>query len=233
MKPVSVIIPAFNEAERIPRVLLALRDIPYLEKIIVVDDGSTDTTSAVVNQMQVEDPRIQLIRHDRNWGKGQAVFLAWEQIQTPYLLMLDADLKGLSSSHVDALCEPVMNGQAEMTLGLFRKGHLATDFSHWIAPWLTGQRCMIVEIMGNISNEAARGYGLETALTVLSHQMHYKVRRVYLLGMSHPPSEFHRGSICGSLNRLKMYLQITKAWIVASGRKPEIRLKNPQKNNNN
>jgi glycosyltransferase involved in cell wall biosynthesis len=228
MKPISVIIPAYNEADRILNVLSVLEQIDYLEKIVVVDDGSRDATSPVVRKQQQEDTRIQLIQNDRNRGKGQSVFNAWEYCTTPYILMLDADLQGLKPDHIHQLCNPVLHHQADMTLGLFRGGQFATDFSHWAAPWLTGQRCMCSEILGNLSLEAARGYGIETAITVLARQMHYRVRRVYLMGMSHPPGEIHRGGIPGLINRIRMYIHIFRAWMVASGRKPEIRLQQPR-----
>lgn len=229
MKPVSVIIPAYNEAARILNVLSVLEQIDFIEKIVVVDDGSTDATSAMVIKQQKLDARIQLIQNDRNRGKGQSVFNAWEYCNTSFILMLDADLQGLNANHIYQLCNPVLNGQADMTLGLFRGGQLATDFSHWAAPWLTGQRCMRSEILGNLPLEASRGYGIETALTVLARQLHYRVQRVYLIGMSHPPGEIHRGGIPGLINRIKMYLHILRAWVIASSRKPEINLQQPRR----
>jgi polyisoprenyl-phosphate glycosyltransferase len=229
MKPISVIIPAYNEADRIMNVLSVLESIDYIEKIIVVDDGSKDATSPVVRNQQKKDPRIQLIQNGRNRGKGQSVFNAWEYCNTPYILMLDADLQGIHPEHIHQLCEPVLRDQADMTLGLFKGGQFATDFSHWAAPWLTGQRCMCSEILGNLPLEASRGYGIETAMTVLARQMHYRVKRVYLIGMSHPPGEIHRGGIPGLLNRFKMYVHIFRAWLVASSRKPEIRLQQPRR----
>lgn len=224
MKPVSVILPAYNESKRIQAVISVLLPVEYIEKIIVVDDGSTDTTSDVVLACKQNDPRIHLIRNDRNRGKGQSVFNAWEQCATSYILMLDADLRGLTTEHIHQLCTPVLENKADMTLGLFKGGHFATDFSHWAAPWLTGQRCMRSEVLGNISMEAASGYGIETALTVLAHQLHYRVQRVYMIGVSHPPGEIHRGGIPGLFNRLKMYLHILRGWIIASSHKPEINI---------
>lgn len=230
MKPVSVIIPAYNEAKRIQAVLSVLQPVTYIEKIIVVDDGSTDTTGDVVIACQQHDPRIQLIRNDRNRGKGQSVFNAWEYCSTSHILMLDADLSGLTTEHIHQLCAPVLENKADMTLGLFKGGHFATDFSHWAAPWLTGQRCLRSEVLGNISMEAASGYGIETALTVLARQLHYRVRRVYMIGVSHPPGEIHRGGLPGLINRVKMYLQIFRGWVIASSHKPEINITRSRRN---
>jgi polyisoprenyl-phosphate glycosyltransferase len=225
MQPVTVIIPAYNEAARITPVLQALRDINWIETIYVVDDGSRDNTTGVVKIAGEQDARIKLIQNQRNQGKGQSVITAWEKVVTPYLLMLDADLIGLTPAHLENLCRPVLNGGVDMTLGVFKHGKLATDFSHWITPWLTGQRCLPTKYLDNLSEDASRGYGLETALTVMARQLHLRVRKIALQGMSHPPGEIHRGSLPGVINRIKMYLQILAAWMLASSRRPEIRLR--------
>lgn len=230
MKPVTVIIPAYNEAARITPVLQALRDIEWIETILVVNDGSTDNTARVVSAYREQEPRIQLIDNRRNQGKGQSVLYAWEKVVTPYILMLDADLHGLTAEHVEKLCRPVLNGGVDMTLGVFRHGKLATDFSHWAAPWLTGQRCLPTHALDDLSEAASRGYGLETALTVLARQLRWRVRKVIMAGVSHPPGEIHRGTLPGLLNRMRMYQQIAIAWWMASRRRAEIRLRGPERN---
>src|SRR5262249_46700373 len=73
----SVVIPAFNEAERLPRYLkevvgyFAGRDEPY--EVLVVDDGSVDDTAGVVRGMSEARPSVQLVRFPMNRGKGHAV----------------------------------------------------------------------------------------------------------------------------------------------------------------
>lgn len=230
MKPVTVIIPAYNEAARITPVLQALREIQWIEAIFVVNDGSRDNTAEVVKVYSETDPRVHLINNGRNQGKGQSVITAWDKAVSPTILMLDADLRGLTPAHVENLCRPVLNGSADMTLGVFRHGKLATDFSHWAAPWLTGQRCLPTRALGDLSQAASRGYGLETALTVMAHRLGWRVRKVALIGMSHPPGEMHRGTLPGFLNRMRMYQQILIAWWLASRQRAEIRLRGPERN---
>jgi polyisoprenyl-phosphate glycosyltransferase len=232
MKSVSAIIPAYNESERILNVLRVLKDVDFLEDIFVVDDGSKDNTVELVQTYQPNDPRIQIILHPNNLGKGEAIFSAYEKCTTPFILMLDADLIGMTPLHVYKLCQPVLDGKADMTLGIFQKGQLSTDFSHWITPWLSGQRCLRAELLNCVSSEAAKGYGIETALTVLSHQMHLKVIKIPWIGMSHPPGEIHRGSVRGLANRGKMYAQIVRAIVIASSQKREIKLRQSEKDFN-
>ena len=108
-----------------------------------------------------------------------------------------------------------------MTLGLFLGGHLHTDFSHWIAPWSTGQRGLRAEIFNYISREASAGYGFEVALTAAARQHGYHTRIVPLKGVWHPSSEFHRGFWFGIRWRARMYWQILRAlWIATRERYP-------------
>ncbi len=214
--PISVIIPAFNESTRIATVLSLLREIPYIREILVVNDGSSDRTADVVTACQTEDPRIHLISNAENLGKGQSVLLALQQATAPYILMLDADLHGLEARHIDYLCQPVIRGNLDMTVGQFKQGHWASDFSHWITPWLSGQRCIRRDLFMRLNFEASAGYGIETVLSVASRQEKWRSRYIPLFGVSHPPSEIHRGSVRGIFNRIKMYLQILRAWYIAT-----------------
>jgi len=217
----AALVPGLNEAGRIGKVLEVLGAVPLIDEIIVIDDGSTDHMLDEINQAAVLDRRIRVIRHEVNLGKGQSLFDALCSTQAPVILTLDSDLFGLKPQHVMDLIHPVLDGKLDMTVGLFRGGKWITDLGHWITPWLTGQRCLRRELFTYISEDAARGYGFETALTIAAHQQKYKIRRVYLQGVSHPPSEGHRGFWQGVGNRVKMYTQIVQAWQKARTASPK------------
>lgn len=91
----SIIIPAYNEAERLPETLALVRD--YLEQqsftaeVLVVDDGSTDGTAACVQKMQKRFPQLRLERTPENQGKGGAVRHGMLQATGEYRLFMDAD----------------------------------------------------------------------------------------------------------------------------------------------
>lgn len=214
---ITAIIPAYNEAARIPRVLEALRSVPALSEIIVVDDGSDDATQAVVQQARDRDARIRVCRHEKNLGKGQAIFSGWGCTQATILLLLDADLMGLESYHVELLMQPVIEGRADMAIGQFRGGYWRTDLGHWATPWLSGQRCLRADLLRSVSKQAAAGYGVETALTVASHTYKWRCMRIPLAGVWHLPSENRRGVWRGFKTRMKMYGQIINAWYLSSG----------------
>lgn len=214
---VAAIIPAHNEAVHLGRVLSVLRGVSELCEIIVVDDGSDDDTSAVALRATRGDPRVRVVRHAINQGKGAALLTGARAARCPLLLFLDADLTGLEPQHIRALIQPVQTRRAEMALGLFRGGRMDTDLAHRATPWLTGQRCLPVHLFRRVSAASAAGYGVETAIALTARREGWRCRRIWLRGVSHPPSEFHRGLRRGIRTRAKMYADIFNAWCAEQG----------------
>jgi len=215
---IAAILPTFNEETNVGDVLQVLLATQILDEIVLVDDGSTDQTFEILSQAAAHDPRVRLVQHDRNKGKGEAIFSGCAATTAPYLLLLDADLKNLTPGHLCALMAPILEHRADMTLGLFVGGHLSTDLSHWLAPFLTGQRGLRADLLRFISREAAAGYGFEVALTVAARQQGYRKRVVPLKGIWHPNSELRpeRGFWKGAAWKLRMYGQILRAWTIAT-----------------
>jgi len=91
----SVVIPAFNESERLPSTVASLqaflREDGRVAEIIIVDDGSMDDTSAQVRQIALSDPRVRLIRLPQNRGKGYAVRTGVVNAAGARVLFADAD----------------------------------------------------------------------------------------------------------------------------------------------
>jgi dolichyl-phosphate beta-glucosyltransferase len=93
--PLSVVVPAFNEAIRLPPYLTRIRR--YLEQqfsdheVIVVDDGSTDGLPAMLNDLSREWPQLKIMRHSENRGKGAAVRTGMMAGRGERLLFADAD----------------------------------------------------------------------------------------------------------------------------------------------
>ncbi len=209
---VAAVVPAFNEADGIEKVLSVLQQVDRLDEIIIVDDGSLDNTLEIVHHTIRTNPRMRIIHHETNKGKGCALFTGWRATDAEYLLFIDADLINLTPAHVQDLINPVLAHQAQMTYGLFRGGHWDTDFSHFIAPWLTGQRCVRRELLEAVPEEAAQGYGFETALTLAAQKHQWISRGIRMRGVTHLIKEKHRGLIKGLQNRASMWGDIYRAW---------------------
>lgn len=111
---VSCIIPAYNEAARIADVLASVIGHPLIDEVIVVDDGSGDGTSAVVAQIAA----ARLITLPKNRGKTAALAVAIAEAKGDLLLLIDADLIGLTPADLTALIAPVLGGQADLAISL-------------------------------------------------------------------------------------------------------------------
>jgi dolichyl-phosphate beta-glucosyltransferase len=102
----SVIIPAYNEAERIGHTLRAvnayLNDRKYEYEIIVVNDGSSDNTTEVVEALALEIPRLRIITNKNNHGKGWVVRKGMLSAKGLYRLFMDAD-NSTSIENLEAL----------------------------------------------------------------------------------------------------------------------------------
>jgi glycosyltransferase involved in cell wall biosynthesis len=213
----TAVIPAYNEAKRIGKVLEVLRAIKQIDDILVIDDGSKDGTAQQAKLAAEQDRRIRIISHPRNLGKGQTFFTARSSTRSTFFIVLDADLIHLSEKHITDLIQPVLQGKAEMTTAVFRGGRLNTDMAHYLTPWLSGQRCFRSDLLNYTSPQAASGYGIETAITIAARQKGWRCLYIPWSGVTHPPSESHRGLIRGTFNRGKMYAQIIRALVLTLG----------------
>ena len=107
------------------------------------------------------------------------------------------------------------DNKAQMTYGLFYDGKWDTDFSHFIAPWLTGQRCLRSELLNEVPENAAQGYGFETALTLAAQKHKWVSRSIPMQGVTHMVKENHRGLLRGLRNRAAMWSDIYRAWQIS------------------
>jgi glycosyltransferase involved in cell wall biosynthesis len=93
----SVVIPAFNEAENIREAATSiLNGMPAAVnglEVIIVDDGSTDATAAVGRALAAEDERITVLAHGENRGKGAALKTGFAGAGMEWVLLMDADLQ--------------------------------------------------------------------------------------------------------------------------------------------
>lgn len=110
----SVLIPAYQEERSIAEVLRRVRAVDteslgFDKEIIVCDDGSADGTAALIEQAATEDPRIRLVRHPENRGKGAAIRTALGHARGDYCLIQDADLE-YEVSDYPAILEPLRAG---------------------------------------------------------------------------------------------------------------------------
>jgi Glycosyl transferase family 2 len=190
----AVIIPAFNEAERVGATVRAAAGLPGADLVVVVDDGSADDTAAVAARAGA-----RVVRHARNRGKAAALETGAEAVRllesagvngaasaasadeaTPrYLMFLDADL-GETAAQAGPLAEPVRRGTADMTIAVFSNRVRRGGFGIVTATagagieratgWrpaqpVNGQRCL-TRAAFEAALPLAAGWGVETGLTI-------------------------------------------------------------------
>ncbi|HUZ11788.1 MAG TPA: glycosyltransferase family 2 protein [Caulobacteraceae bacterium] len=111
---ISCVVCAYNEADRIRNILDVIVGHPALSEIIVVNDGSTDATEALLKGY----PKVRALSHTPNRGKTYALGRGVAAARCEHLMLLDADLAGVTAADIDALAAPVMRGEAEVSLSL-------------------------------------------------------------------------------------------------------------------
>ncbi len=143
---VSILIPAYNEAESIGEFLIellqVLDDKATDAEVIVVDDGSTDGTKSVVRSTCAGDPRVRVIRLRRNQGKSPALQVGIDDAAGDILVLMDAD--GQDDPHeiprlLDAIADglDLVTGMREDRQDRFVKRHTSRLYN-WTTRRLTG-----------------------------------------------------------------------------------------------
>jgi len=112
---ISFLIPAYNERATIRDVLDAIETLGLERQIIVVDDGSTDGTSDVVEEWRGTRPGVVLLRQ-QNMGKGHALRTAIPYIDGDIAVIQDADME-YDPVEVPALIAPIQRGVADVVYG--------------------------------------------------------------------------------------------------------------------
>jgi glycosyltransferase involved in cell wall biosynthesis len=159
---ISVIIAAYNEQAWIAETLSSLVTSGFPCEMIVVDDGSTDGTPAILNEFR---DRVRVVTHATNRGKGAAIVTGLGETSGDIVVFCDAHLRGLNRYHLLTLVTPLLDGTAREVLGIDLPSgrsivHVASPFQP-----LTGQRAYFREDLLPLCTQIEDlGYGLETFL---------------------------------------------------------------------
>ena len=125
----SILMPVYNEEERVADAVKQALDVTYPCEIelVVVDDGSRDRTAEVLAGLSNE--RLNVVLHERNKGKGAAIQTAVQHASGDYMVILDADLE-YDPQDIPRLLEPVLDGRATIVYGNRTFGSHSA-FSFW------------------------------------------------------------------------------------------------------
>jgi len=202
---VAVIIPAYNEERTIGDVVRVSTATAIVDEVIVVSDGSTDSTASVA---RAHGARVIELRENR--GKGAAMKVGVDNSSADIIVFLDADLLGLEPRHIESMVQPVVSGEAEMSVGIFGHGRFMTDFGQIVAPYLSGQRAVEKDVLEDLPDLEVARFGVELALNRHIKTSGIKVKEVTLDKVTHLMKEEKLGFWRGLRARLKMYWEIIR-----------------------
>ncbi len=122
----SVVVPVYNEASTLPRILERIAADRFPKEIVVVDDGSTDGTRAYLERVQRGEETlagpdgrpvpVRVLYQSRNMGKGAALRRGFSEVRGDIVLVQDADLE-YDPRDYPKLLEPILQGEADVVFG--------------------------------------------------------------------------------------------------------------------
>jgi len=212
----SVVIPCFNEADRIQQCVERVLQQSAVSQIVVVDDGSTDGTSEIVRNLDNE--LIVVRHHPRNRGKGASVRTGFQLASAPFVVIQDSDLEQDPSDY-GLLIQPLLDREADVVYGSrfpdrrrlpgqYRLHFLANRFLTALSNTMTGLRLTDMEtgykafrreVLEGLSIEESR-FGVEPELTAKVARQGWKIREVKV---SYSPRSFESGKKIGLRDGLR------------------------------
>lgn len=214
---VAVIIPAFNEENRIEGTLVPVLACALVDEVIVVSDGSTDDTAERARQYK----GVTVVDLEVNLGKGGAMCAGAAHTDAQVLVFVDADLVGFRPEHVELLASPLLRRECDMVLGVFRGGRFWSDTGHVVTPILSGQRSMYRRLFESIPQLAEIRFGAEVTIHSYAKQGKANIRKVVLRGVSNTHKEEKFGFVVGAASRARMYKDIARAVVRTKLKKPK------------
>lgn len=226
---IAVIIPAYNEEERISPIiktaLKAQKEIKEIEKITVVDDHSEDKTFKIAKKIIENDENSEkntIFTLPKNHGKGNALLKGIEASPNQEILFfIDADLKDFNVSHIKEMIEFALKENYDFVNGVldrekqFRKKIFSGNFifqkiinlvrTYFDIP-LSGIRVLRREIWNKAPKKEK--FKIDYALYYFAVENNYKIKNIILEGVTQYSKVDKRGVTKGWRDRFKMYCQV-------------------------
>jgi polyisoprenyl-phosphate glycosyltransferase len=156
---IDIVIPARNEERTVAANVVAALGCACTREVIVVDDGSTDRTG---DEAQAAGAKV--VRLESTAGsKAHALAAGVRSSDADAFFFLDADCTGLTSTHLDEICEPFVAGRCTMSLGAFDYGWFWNPLV-LLWPPLTGERIVPRWVFESIPSHKLQGYTIEVRI---------------------------------------------------------------------
>lgn len=129
----SVVMPVYNEESTLEAIVERVREVDVPKELILVDDGSTDASLAILAELEKQDG-IRVFRHEKNRGKGAALKTGFAEAKGNVVIIQDADMEYDPHDYI-ALLKPIVEGRADVVYGsrfLVREYARVHLFSHYL-----------------------------------------------------------------------------------------------------
>lgn len=191
---ISVIMPCYNEASTIPSILAQVWAVDLDKEIIAVDDHSSDNTLALLRAEAARNPRLKVVSHPENRGKGAAVRSGLAHARGQITIIQDADLEYDPRDYHD-LVQPIVEGRIDVVFGSrFAGRHTGMYFWNaignkaltfltnflfncWISDMETCYKVMRTEIIRGLELES-NDFRLEPEITAKVLRQGYRIYEV-------------------------------------------------------
>ncbi|MBV8139462.1 MAG: glycosyltransferase family 2 protein [Deltaproteobacteria bacterium] len=212
---ISVVIPVYNERATIQTVLERVLDSGFDTEVIVIDDASTDGTREYLTSYF--HPRVRLLFHSQNRGKGAALRLGFASATHPYIFIQDADLE-YDPRDYHAMITPLLDGRADMVYGSRFLGgpHRVLFYWHYVGNRLltlvsnmvtnlnlsdmeTGQKAFRTEMLKQLKLRGGR-FTFEPEITAKAARAKW---RIYEVPISYSGRTYEEGKKIGWRDAVK------------------------------
>ena len=129
----SIVIPLLNEQESLPELhnwivkVMSTHNFSY--EILFIDDGSTDNSWSIIEQLSTENPNVKGIHFLRNYGKSQALHAGFAQVEGDVIITMDADLQD-SPEEIPALYNKIITEDFDLVSGWKKKRYDSVVFKN-------------------------------------------------------------------------------------------------------
>src|SRR5579871_3048044 len=210
----SVVIPVFNERHFIEEIIARVQAVPIPKEIVVVDDGSSDGTRAILDRIGRAMDNVRVVLHAVNQGKGAALRTGFAYAKGDVVLVQDADLE-YDPAEYPRLLQPIIENQADVVFGsrFIGDSHRVLYFWHSIANWVLTtvsnmftnlnltdmETCYKVfrrEVLADIEVQSNR-FGFEPEITAKVAKHRSPSWRVYEVAISYSGRTYEEGKKIG------------------------------------
>lgn len=202
-KVFSVVIPAWNEERTIKEVIDVFKSHAKCHEVIVVSDGSTDSTAHIAREAGA-----RVLELAENGGKGEAMEAGIQAAQKDIIFFSDADILGLNHNIISSIADPVLLGRYAMSIGIQgRSIYWLNKILHFF-PLLGGERVILKDLWFTVPKKFRTRFKIETALNYYSKKFGKTAHFTLFPDMSQLKKESKYGLMWGFWLRIKMFAEV-------------------------